>query len=58
MTTDSSDQTHTVVVDWDDEGQGVPKVVPVPVKVPTDAVADWLSDTYGWCVKDWRVDGE
>lgn len=54
----SSDQTHTVVVDWDDEGQGVPKVVPVPVKVPTDAVADWLSDAYGWCVKDWRVDGE
>lgn len=48
-----------VKVDWDTsddcsdyEGENVelPNLVEVPVSVPEDEIADWLSDQFGYCV--------
>ena len=41
-------------VDWETDGEEVrlPSVVEVPDDISLDDVADWLSDEYGWLVKD------
>ena len=45
-----------VLVKWDTDGIKValPKIAEVPMGVPDDDVADWLSDAYGWCVNSWN----
>ena len=46
-------------VDWDDDGEATPSLVEVPLEVleteldGQGAVADWLSDNYGWMVNGW-----
>ena len=55
-----------VKVDWDTtddehpDGQdaGLPKVVEVPNDIEPDAIADWLSDNYGWCVNSVQLPRE
>jgi hypothetical protein len=48
-----------VNVDWDDDGEATPSLVEVPLEVleteldGQGAVADWLSDNYGWLVNGW-----
>lgn len=49
-----------VIVNWDTEVdgeivEGPPTTVDVPSSVHEYAVADWLSDTYGFCVFDWKL---
>lgn len=34
-------------------GHVLPEHVHVPITVPDNDVADFLSDNYGWCVKSW-----
>ena len=44
-----------VNVNWETDGQDVdlPSVVEIPDKIEAEYVADWLSDKYGWLVKNW-----
>ena len=47
-----------VVVDWDTDGVpsnelGLPSVVKIPEYIPEYEVADYLSDTYGYCVESY-----
>ena len=47
-----------VVVDWDTDGVpsnelGLPSEVKIPEDIPEDRVADYLSDTYGYCVNSY-----
>jgi hypothetical protein len=54
-----------VVVDWETDGDetvDLPSVVYVPKDIylagclDFTSVTDWLSDTFGWLVRDWRLD--
>lgn len=43
-------------IKWDTDGYsakelGLPKEVELPDDLDEEDVADWLSDTYGWCVE-------
>lgn len=41
-------------VEWetDNEDVSLPKIVTVPANIPVDEVADWISDNYGWLVRN------
>lgn len=41
-------------VDWDDDGAMMPKEISIPNSILDDDVADYLSDTYGFCVNSWH----
>lgn len=41
-------------VDWDDDGAMMPKEISIPSSILDDDVADYLSDTYGFCVNFWH----
>lgn len=44
---------YAIDIDWDTDGQddhGLPDEVQVPDDIHDDDVADYLSDTYGFCV--------
>ena len=47
---------------WDfDEGEEgsyteLPARVKIPANVPDEGIADWLSDTYGWCVESFQIE--
>ena len=48
----------TVGVEWDTDGMDeeeldLPSEVEVPSEIDDEDVADYLSDTYGFCVKGW-----
>lgn len=43
---------------WDTDGVpladcGLQKIVEVPDDINEEDVADWLSDKYGWCVREY-----
>ncbi|MEE3358212.1 MAG: hypothetical protein VZR31_09010 [Lachnospiraceae bacterium] len=49
---------RTVGVEWDTDGMDeeeldLPSEVEVPSELDDEDVADYLSDTYGFCVKGW-----
>jgi hypothetical protein len=58
------EECRLVHVEWDlsdsvfetFEDEGIPREVWVPVSVDEDEIADWLSDTYGWCVNSFEID--
>lgn len=41
-------------VDWDDDGAMMPKEICIPNSILDDDVADYLSNTYGFCVNSWH----
>lgn len=45
--------TRLVLVDWDDDGENLPTKVKIPTDIDDEDVADYLSDTYGFCVNGW-----
>ena len=45
--------TRLILVDWDDDGENLPTKVKVPTDIDDWEVADYLSDTYGFCVNGW-----
>ena len=45
--------TRLVLVDWDDDGVNLPTKVKIPTDIDDWEVADYLSDTYGFCVNGW-----
>lgn len=45
--------TRLVLVDWDDDGENMPTKVKIPTDIDDEDVADYLSDTYGFCVNEW-----
>ena len=57
------EEEREVYVEWDVsdsefEGfmdEGVPRKVHVPMRVAEEDIADWLSDTYGYCVKSYTI---
>ena len=42
-----------ILVDWDDDGVNLPTKVKIPTDIDDWEVADYLSDTYGFCVNGW-----
>jgi len=59
---DTSLRKRAVNIVWDfDEGEEgsfteLPCKVDIPTNVADDDVADWLSDTYGWCVVSYSLE--
>ena len=49
-------KTVTDIV-WDTDGENVnlPDTVDVPAIIEDEAVADYLSDIYGWCISSLRI---
>ena len=45
--------TRLILVDWDDDGENLPTKVKIPTDIADEDVADYLSDTYGFCVNFW-----
>ena len=45
--------TRLILVDWDDDGENLPTKVKIPTDIDDWEVADYLSDTYGFCVNGW-----
>ena len=45
--------TRLVLVDWDDDGVNLPTKVKIPTDIDDEDVADYLSDTYEFCVNFW-----
>ena len=45
--------TRLILVDWDDDGENLPTEVKIPTDIADEDVADYLSDTYGFCVNGW-----
>ena len=45
--------TRLILVDWDDDGVNLPTKVKIPTDIDDEDVADYLSDTYGFCVNGW-----
>ena len=45
--------TRLILVDWDDDGENLPTRVEIPTDIDDKDVADYLSDTYGFCVNGW-----
>ena len=45
--------TRLILVDWDDDGENLPTEVKIPTDIDDEDVADYLSDTYGFCVNGW-----
>ena len=45
--------TRLILVDWDDDGENLPTKVKIPTDIDDEDVADYLSDTYGFCVNYW-----
>ena len=45
--------TRLILVDWDDDGENLPRTVEIPSDIDDEDVADYLSDTYGFCVNGW-----
>ena len=45
--------TRFIMVDWDDDGENLPTKVKIPTDIDDEDVADYLSDTYGFCVNGW-----
>ena len=45
--------TRLILVDWDDDGENLPTKVKIPTDIDDEDVADYLSDTYGFCVNGW-----
>ena len=45
--------TCLILVDWDDDGENLPTKVKIPTDIDDEDVADYLSDTYGFCVNYW-----
>jgi hypothetical protein len=49
-----------VSVDWDDDGEAKPSLIDIPLEILEQEldgggqVANWLSNTYGWMVNDWK----
>ena len=58
------EEEREVYVEWDVSDsefenfvyEGVPRKVYVPMSVAEEDIADWLSDTYGYCVKSYTID--
>ena len=48
-----SENTRMVTVDWDDDSETLPTKVRIPTNIADEDVADYLSDTYGFCVNFW-----
>ena len=52
-------RTVRVVWDTDDEDQKeiLPRFVRIPeeIELTNEGICDYLSDTFGWCVKDWAA---
>ena len=46
--------TRLIRVDWDDDGAMMPKEISIPNSILDDDVADYLSDTYDFCVNSWH----
>ena len=54
----AEDNDRIVRVNWDTDGEsidecGLPENVSIPSYIPEYDVADYLSDTYGFCVNSW-----
>ena len=45
--------TRLILVDWDDDDENLPTKVKIPTDIDDEDVADYLSDTYGFCVNGW-----
>ena len=45
--------TRFIMVDWDDDGENLPRRVEIPSDIYDENVADYLSGTYGFCVNGW-----
>ena len=50
---EEDENTRLVLVDWDDDGENLPTKVKIPTNITDEDVADYLSDTYGFCVNFW-----
>lgn len=50
-------KTVTDIV-WDTDGEDVdlPEATRVPAIIEDDAVADYLSDVYGWCIRSLSIE--
>jgi hypothetical protein len=42
-------------IDLNEQDLLPPKIVVIPDGIEKDDVADWLSDTYGWCVNSFLL---
>ena len=56
---------RTVRVSWDtaeeDQRETMPQFVRIPdgIDLTNEGISNYLSDTFGWCVRDWSVaDGD
>ena len=58
----TSSKKRAVNIIWDfDEGEEgsfteLPGTADIPETIADDEVADWLSDTYGWCVVSFEME--
>ena len=64
MSEEEEEEEREVSVEWDVSDsefenfmdEGVPRKVYVPMSVAEEDIADWLSNTYGYCVKSYTID--
>ena len=57
------EEEREVSVEWDVSdsefetfmNEGIPRKVYVPMSVAEEDIADWLSNTYGYCVKSYTI---
>lgn len=60
---EEEEEEREVSVEWDVSDsefenfmdEGVPRKVYVPMSVAEEDIADWLSNTYGYCVKSYTI---
>lgn len=52
-------EAYAVNIDWDTEGEDVdlPTKVKLPAGIDDEDVTDYLSDTYGWLVNGYNIEG-
>lgn len=58
----SNKKAINIVWDFDEGEEGSFTELPARVDIPSDVydedIADWLSDTYGWCVFSYEIKEE
>ena len=52
-------EAYAVNIDWDTEGEDVdlPTKVKLPAGIDDEDITDYLSDTYGWLVNSYNIEG-
>ena len=50
------DIDHDDYINLNEQDLLPPTEVELPDDIQEDEIADWLSDTYGWCVNSFEID--